>query len=866
MRNLRVKFLLLGLVLNLYPLLPNAQAAPPVAYETFTQNSTGVFFNGEISSTISHPPSAEFAIGSADFTIAWWQKAEKIQTGYPRLFQFGSGEQNSNSFAVSEEEGDIYFWLDNRATGVNGVPGAQPRLSADLPDNPNAWMHFAIVRSGCTINLYFDGILNTSYVEAPSQTDNPNDCSSSLTTPENLGQLELIIGGSADAGLGSFEGSVTGFEFIRGVKWTGNFTPPTVYTNSRCARVDDANQCLAERVFFLYPTIDFNQAPNQLLNLQNNIALTVGAGVTFGPPVAPPPPVTEIDMSVIAAMNGEICVAADVDNNICTTNGTFTYTFDQTRELEVTFIPDTGYQLNSITITPAGAAGVLFALDDSGFDVLDAQANTFNFFWSSELSQLLTPSDLTDFEVRAEFISSDPPTDPPTDPSPGITQDSVAESITSFGSDLVISSANPMQANDYSAIETAVIEIEYLSHQILTPNFAPQPESCVLLVDMEVTGDNFSEILLSMPSGSEIFGVCPDYHQSDEITLANVYFFDYFETENIEDYQFIDAIDSLEIEIESLPGIESTTASAELNYGDEIIFTPSNLDQIESLVLLVFSNDSFRYGWCTIHNSLRDEENIPLPEFLIGNNLIRYQLPTLDQMSQYCQPYFKDEVTQISPDINYNLWLVPGNSNNDGELNAVFTLLAPSNTEPGNIEDNSQNPPPNPSPVIIAPQIVIPPTQELVINSPVDQELSKPTTEAVKQEVEAEVREELVESDTSWCTKKGIWIYTVTGKLQMCDPVKKIALEMPACAGKEKTPTYPWIFRAQRFIAGTLNTKSGTELHNAIFFYKGLAISGSDEVSDEPCSNGSVFIPMAYSKTVFNFAKQQKPLIWVKQQ
>ena len=87
---------------------------------------------------------------------------------------------------------------------------------------------------------------------------------------------------------------------------------------------------------------------------------------------------------------------------------------------------------------------------------------------------------------------------------------------------------------------------------------------------------------------------------------------------------------------------------------------------------------------------------------------------------------------------------------------------------------------------------------------------------------------------------------------------------MKACAGREKTPTYPWIFRAQRFIVGTSLTKSGTKFYNAIFFFKGLAISGSNSVADKPCSAGSVFIPMQYSKMLFDYAKIEKPLIWVK--
>ena len=119
--------------------------------------------------------------------------------------------------------------------------------------------------------------------------------------------------------------------------------------------------------------------------------------------------------------------------------------------------------------------------------------------------------------------------------------------------------------------------------------------------------------------------------------------------------------------------------------------------------------------------------------------------------------------------------------------------------------------------------------------------------------------------DNSWCEKKGIWIHTKSNKLRLCNPDIEFAIEIPACAGKKNTPTYPWIFRANRFIPGESDSKSGVTLHNAVFFYKGLAISGSNEVKDKPCSKGSVFIPMEYSKTVYDFAKSNKPLIWVRE-
>ena len=122
---------------------------------------------------------------------------------------------------------------------------------------------------------------------------------------------------------------------------------------------------------------------------------------------------------------------------------------------------------------------------------------------------------------------------------------------------------------------------------------------------------------------------------------------------------------------------------------------------------------------------------------------------------------------------------------------------------------------------------------------------------------------QVVKVDTSWCTKKGIWVFTKSGTLRMCDPKKKIAMQTIACVGKEKTPTFPWLFKVQKLVATPIKSKSGVVLYNSIYFFKGLTISGVSKVSKSPCSNGSVLIPLAQSKILFDFAGRERPLIWV---
>ena len=114
------------------------------------------------------------------------------------------------------------------------------------------------------------------------------------------------------------------------------------------------------------------------------------------------------------------------------------------------------------------------------------------------------------------------------------------------------------------------------------------------------------------------------------------------------------------------------------------------------------------------------------------------------------------------------------------------------------------------------------------------------------------------------CSAKGIWIFTKSGLLQICDQNLLPVLTIRSCAGKSATPTYPWVFKAQRFKPGYSKTQSGLYLYYAVFFYKGLAIAGVDKVSSVPCSNGSVFIEKKYAKQVYQYIQSKNSLIRVR--
>ncbi len=173
-----------------------------------------------------------------------------------------------------------------------------------------------------------------------------------------------------------------------------------------------------------------------------------------------------------------------------------------------------------------------------------------------------------------------------------------------------------------------------------------------------------------------------------------------------------------------------------------------------------------------------------------------------------------------------------------------------------------------------APTIEIVPPEKPTVVIPEKELISNPKSESEKdvqeiaqvEPVETLVIEEekKVSIKKRACLARGVWIYTKSGLLQICDEKLDVVLATKACAGKSSTPTFPWVYRAQRFKAGYTPTKSGLSLFYAVFFFKGLAIAGVDRVSDAPCSNGSVLIDKSSAQRVYKFLKTTNATIWVK--
>jgi len=152
-------------------------------------------------STIVAPGSDRWALGTGDFTIEWFQY-ETDSNSFPRIFHRGAAYPNQE-IGVSIEGGTFYAWVKS----ATAVGSATPYK--------NAWVHFAVVRSGTSLSVYKNG---TQLGSTTSNSTNFADTSSVLT----IGRETNGIAGT------QYGGYITNFRWVKGLAvYTGDFTVPT---------------------------------------------------------------------------------------------------------------------------------------------------------------------------------------------------------------------------------------------------------------------------------------------------------------------------------------------------------------------------------------------------------------------------------------------------------------------------------------------------------------------------------------------------------------------------------------------------------------------------------------------------------------
>lgn len=148
---------------------------------------------------------ADFNVGSADFTVEWYQKMA-VDTGTAtRIFSIGSFP--TAEFALTFESSKVFVWVDSYLYLLGTIGGVV-----------GTWVHMALVRVGGNISFYLNGLAIGSAVPVPTNITN--------------GSYPLIIGAEQPTDSPAtvyYKGNITNFHFVNGVAlYVADFVPPAM--------------------------------------------------------------------------------------------------------------------------------------------------------------------------------------------------------------------------------------------------------------------------------------------------------------------------------------------------------------------------------------------------------------------------------------------------------------------------------------------------------------------------------------------------------------------------------------------------------------------------------------------------------------
>jgi hypothetical protein len=183
------------------PTLTIGSAITTVAQSPFGGGGNSYSFISSVNSFIDTPASSDWAVGTEDFTIEWFQY-QTTTSGFQRAFTVD--DYNSIDIGVSVENATFYYW-NNSAV----------RYNSSSATTTNTWYHWAVVRQSGITKIYRNGVLRGSQITDSNNITNIVD--------------ELTIGNENTAStLAAFIGYITNFRWIKGLAvYTGDFTVPT---------------------------------------------------------------------------------------------------------------------------------------------------------------------------------------------------------------------------------------------------------------------------------------------------------------------------------------------------------------------------------------------------------------------------------------------------------------------------------------------------------------------------------------------------------------------------------------------------------------------------------------------------------------
>jgi hypothetical protein len=183
------------------PTLTVGSAVTTIAQSPFSGGGNSYSFISSTNSFIDTPASSDWAVGTEDFTIEWFQY-QTTTAGFQRVFTVD--DFPSIDIGVSVEEATFYYWANDTF-----------RYNSAGATTPNVWIHWAVVRQSGVTKVYKNG------TQLGSQITDTNNINNTID--------QLTIGNeNTPSTIAAFVGYITNFRWVKGLAvYTGNFTTPT---------------------------------------------------------------------------------------------------------------------------------------------------------------------------------------------------------------------------------------------------------------------------------------------------------------------------------------------------------------------------------------------------------------------------------------------------------------------------------------------------------------------------------------------------------------------------------------------------------------------------------------------------------------
>ena len=177
-----------------------------ISTSKYKYDSNSLYFDGSTYLTFSKYDT--FSFGTGNFTIECWTYLISRTSTYPTVFS------NYSSFGA----GAIGLFAGHTNTTLYqvGLNGSFPAIQSTTPIAYNTWVHLALVRTGTTVRLYINGVVNGTATLASTVSLNGNGSN-------------WCISRALDNASTNINGYVSNFRIVKGVAvYTANFTPSSV--------------------------------------------------------------------------------------------------------------------------------------------------------------------------------------------------------------------------------------------------------------------------------------------------------------------------------------------------------------------------------------------------------------------------------------------------------------------------------------------------------------------------------------------------------------------------------------------------------------------------------------------------------------